>query len=131
MVGLAYWYTALVGWFFLVQGIITFLFNVIPSLDQAFPILLKVDPIAAPHSLLHILLGVVAITALFKGGVQGPYLASLGIGAFYVILAVAGFTDGRGLGLGLQSFDHPFHLGVGLAGLLAGAVCHLGHQKKI
>ena len=43
-------------------------------------------------------------------------------GAFYAGLAVFGSLSGHPLGLGLQPFDHPFHLGLGVLGLGAAVV---------
>src|SRR4029453_13658011 len=60
----AHLYTAIAGTFLLLQGTSTLAFRLYPPLDQAFPALLGVTQMVPPHSILHILTGVVALVAL-------------------------------------------------------------------
>jgi hypothetical protein len=118
----AYWYTLVSGIFLLLQGTSTLLFRLIPPLDAAFPALLQVTQMVPIHSTLHIVTGLLALGILVKTPVRGTWWFALGFGAFYTALAVAGYVTHQGLGLGLQPFDHPFHLVLGTLGLLAAAV---------
>jgi hypothetical protein len=112
-------YTAVTGIFLLLQGTATLAFRLLPALDQAFPPLLAVTRMTPPHSLVHILTGVLALVVLFRGGARGPFWFAAGFGVFYTGLAVAGLTIGQPAALSLQSFDHPFHFLLGGLGLLA------------
>lgn len=111
-------YTAVAGIFLLLQGISTLAFRLFPALDQAFPQLLSVTQMIPPHSLLHIFTGLLALGMLARGS-DGPYWFALGFGLFYTALAVFGMISGHATMLGLHSFDHPFHLLLGVLGLAA------------
>jgi hypothetical protein len=115
-------YTAVVGGFLLLQGTSTLVFRLYPPLDRAFPALLAVTQMVPTHSILHIATGLLALVFLFWGGQRGAFSFAAGFGIFYFGLALAGFLTGQSLGLGLQSFDHPFHILIGGLGLLAVAV---------
>jgi hypothetical protein len=119
-----FWYTLIVGGFLLLQGISTLLFRIFPSLDAAFPALLGTTHMIPIHSLLHILTGVSALAVIRWGGTRGTWWFALGFGAFYTLLALTGLLIGDVLGLGLQPFDHPFHLVAGLPGLLSSALAY-------
>lgn len=106
----------------MLQGVSTGLARTVPALDAAFPALLRVTQMVLAHSLLHIATAIVAGLVLFRGGVVAARLFAFVAGLFYVGLAVVGWTTGRGLCLGLQPFDHPFHLLLGGLGLAA-ATC--------
>jgi hypothetical protein len=112
-------YTAVSGIFLLIQGTSTLAFHLHPPLDRAFPALLDITQMIPVHSVLHIVTGIVAVTVLYRGGEHGAYGYALGFGAFYLLLGLAGLMSGLPLGLGLQPFDHPVHLVIGAAGLLA------------
>ncbi len=71
------------------------------------------------HSTLHIVTGVLAVLILYRGGERGAFWFASGFGLFYLGLGLAGMLGGHQLGLGLQPFDHPFHLVLGALGLLA------------
>jgi hypothetical protein len=114
-------YTIFAGMFLLLQGTSTLTFRLIPSLDQAFPQLLTTTRMIPPHSSLHILTAVLALILLARGG-NGPFWFSLGFGIFYVGLAVLGMTTNHPAMLGLQPFDHPFHVLLGGLGLVAAAL---------
>ena len=111
-------YTAFSGIFLLLQGTSTLAFRLFPSLDQAFPALLSITQMIPVHSTLHILTGVLALTALFRGGEAGTFWFAAGFGIFYTGLALFGMITHHPTILGLQPFDHPFHLFLGLWGLL-------------
>jgi hypothetical protein len=111
-------YTAIAGVFLLLQGISTLAFRLHPPLDQAFPALLGVTQMIPPHSLLHTLTGVVALVALLRGGERGSFWFAAGFGALYSGLAVFGIITRHPTAFGLQPFDHPFHLFLGVLGLL-------------
>jgi hypothetical protein len=112
-------YTAFSGIFLLFQGISTLAFRLFPSLDNAFPALLSITRMIPPHSILHILTGVIALMVLFRGGQQGTFWFAAGFGLFYFGLAIFGMITGHPTLLGLQPFDHPIHLALGGLGLLA------------
>jgi hypothetical protein len=116
------WYTLVSGGFLLLQGVSTLLFRLIPALDAAFPALLETTHMIPIHSTLHILTGIVALAAVSAGGGSGAWWFALGFGTFYTLLGLAGLISGQQLGLGLQPFDHPFHLLAGLPGLVAAAL---------
>jgi hypothetical protein len=75
------------------------------------------------HSMLHIVTGLIALAAV-RLGARGAWWFALGFGTFYTLLALVGLSTGRQLGLGLQPFDHPFHLVAGLPGLLAAGLAY-------
>ena len=115
-------YTAAAGMFLLVQGTSTLAFRLFPPLDQAFPALLAVTHMIPPHSMLHILTGIVALVVLFRGGDGGSWWFAAGFGLFYIGLALFGMITGHPTALGLQSFDHPIHLALGVLGLLVACI---------
>jgi len=116
------WYTLASGGFLLLQGTSTLLFRLVPALDMAFPALLGTTHMIPAHSVLHIVTGVLALVVVGWGGREGRWWFALGFGAFYTLLGFTGLITGRAFGLGLQPFDHPFHLVAGLPGLLAAAL---------
>jgi hypothetical protein len=118
------WYTLISGGFLLLQGTSTFLFRLFPALDQAFPALLATTHMIPVHSLLHIVTGVLALAILRWGGTRGAWWFALGFGLFYTGLGLVGLLTEQQFGLGLQPFDHPFHLLAGVPGLLAAAVAY-------
>ena len=123
-------YTAFSGIFLLLQGTTTLAFRMYPQLDQAFPQLLAVTQMIPPHSILHILTGILALLVLWKGGERGALLFALGFGAFYSGLAVYGFITHEHTIFGLQPFDHPFHLLLGIWGLAATGWAYLSKGRK-
>ena len=114
-------YTAVAGIFLLLQGISTLAFRLVPSLDQTFPALLATTHMIPIHSTLHIVTGIIAVAILYRGEERGAFWFALCFGAFYLILGLSGILSGHQMGLGLQPFDHPIHLVLGVAGLLAAA----------
>jgi hypothetical protein len=125
-----FWYTLLVGGFLLLQGTSTLLFRLVPALDAAFPALLATTHMIPSHSLLHITTGLLALAILRWGGTGGAWWYALGFGTFYTLLGLAGSLIGDVLGLGLQPFDHPFHLVAGLPGLIAAALAYQPRFSK-
>ena len=111
-------YTAIVGAFLLLQGASTLAFRLYPPLDRAFPALLGITQMIPPHSLVHILTGLLALVALARGGERGAGWFAGGFGAFYTGLALFGMIARQPSMLGLQPFDHPFHFLIGGLGLL-------------
>jgi hypothetical protein len=111
-------YTAIAGIFLLLQGTSTLAFRLYPPLDRSFPALLAVTQMIPPHSILHILTGIVALVVLFRGGERGSFWFAAGFGVFYSGLAFFGMITHHSTVFGLQPFDHPFHLFLGLLGLL-------------
>jgi hypothetical protein len=111
-------YTAFSGVFLLLQGTSTLAFRLFPPLDQAFPALLSITQMIPVHSTLHILTGILALIALFRGGQRGTFWFAAGFGIFYTSLAAFGMITHHPTILRLQSFDHPFHLFLGLWGIL-------------
>jgi MFS superfamily sulfate permease-like transporter len=112
-------YTAVVGIFLLLQGISTLTFRLFPALDQALPALLAITRMIPPHSLLHILTGLLALAVLFRGWKRGAFWFASCFALFYVGLAFVGMIIGHPTILGLQPFDHFFHFLLGGLGLVA------------
>ena len=119
-----YWYTLIVGGFLLLQGASTLLFRLVPALDAAFPALLGTTKMVPIHSLLHITTGLLALAVIRWGQARGTWWFALGFGTFYTLLGLSGLMIGDVLGLGLQPFDHPFHLVAGVPGLFAAALAY-------
>ena len=115
-------YVLFAGVFLLLQGTSTLAFRLYPPLDRAFPILLEQTRMIPSHSLLHIGTALIALWIYFKGGVRAPFWFAVLFGSFYLGLAIVGHVTGHPLGLGLQPFDHPFHVALGGLGLLAAVV---------
>ena len=111
-------YTAFSGVFLLLQGTSTLLFRLFPALDQTIPALLSITQMIPVHSTLHILTSILALMALFQGNQSATFWFAAGFGIFYTSLAVFGMVTHHPTILGLQPFDHPFHLFLGLWGLL-------------
>ena len=124
-------YTAFSGIFLLIQGTSTLAFRLFPALDQAFPALLSITQMIPVHSTLHILTGILALIALFRGGQSGTFWFAAGFGIFYTSLALFGMITHHPTILRLQSFDHPFHLFLGLWGILvAGLYIYRSQSRK-
>lgn len=123
-------YTAFSGIFLLLQGISTLAFRLFPSLDEAFPALLSITQMVPPHSLLHILTGILALVLLFGGEEHRLFWFAAGFGLFYTSLAFFGMITLYPTILGLQPFDHPFHLVLGLLGLLAAGLSFYHAQNR-
>jgi hypothetical protein len=112
-------YTAISGIFLLLQGSSTLAFRLVPALDRAFPPLLATTMMVPPHSILHILTGLLALAVLRWSGQQGANWFALGFGLFYIGLATFGTLTHQPTLFHLQPFDHPFHFLLGGLGLLA------------
>lgn len=123
-------YTAFSGIFLLIQGTSTLAFRLFPALDQAFPALLSITQMIPVHSTLHILTGILALIALFRGGQSGTFWFAAGFGIFYTSLALFGMITYRPTILRLQSFDHPFHLFLGLWGILVSGLYSYRSQGR-
>ena len=124
-------YTAFSGIFLLLQGTSTLAFRLIPSLDEAFPALLSVTRMIPPHSIVHILTGIVALVVLFRGEERASFWFAAGFGIFYTGLAFFGMLTHVPTVLGLQPFDHPFHLVLGMLGLpAAGLEVYRSQNRK-
>ncbi len=121
-----YTWVAAIG--LLLQGGSTLLARLVPAVDQAMPALLEQTKMIPIHSLLHIISGLAGLWALRTGA--RAFWFALCFGAFYTALALLGWGTGQGFGLALQIFDHPFHLVLGGAGLLAAALETLWPPRK-
>jgi hypothetical protein len=123
-------YTAIAGIFLLLQGTSTLTFRLYPPLDQAFPVLLDLTRMIPPHSVLHILTGILALVVLFRGGERGAYWFAAGFGLFYTVLAFFGMITTQPTVLGLQPFDHPFHFLLGGLGLVAAGIYYRSDMRR-
>jgi hypothetical protein len=113
------WYARIVGGFLLFQGVVTGLFLLVDPLDEAFPAVLDTTRMVPEHSALHVVTGLLALALLRWGNTRALWWFAAGFGCFYTALGLGGLVTGHHLGLELQPFDHPFHLVVGITGLLA------------
>jgi hypothetical protein len=123
-------YTTIAGIFLLLQGVSTLAFRLYPALDRAFPQLLAVTQMVPPHSTLHILSGVLALAVLYWGGERGIWWFATGFGGFYTGLGVFGMLTMQPTVLGMQPFDHFFHLLLGGLGLAAAGIQYRSAMRK-
>jgi uncharacterized membrane protein len=112
------WFAVFCAVFLLAQGLSTLVARQVPAVDRAVPWLLATTHMQPLHSILHIATALLAVAAL-QAGDRATWWFAAGFGAFYLALGVVGFLTGRGLGLHLQPFDHPFHLLLGGLGVAA------------
>src|SRR5262245_4216416 len=117
-------YTAVSGIFLLLQGTSTLVARLYPPFDHAFPALLAITHMIPIHSILHIVTGILAVVILYRGGTRGAFWFAFGFGLFYLTLGLTGVLSGHQLGLGLQPFDHPIHLVLGVVGIIAAALAY-------
>ena len=120
------WYSWLAGIFLLVQGVSTLVARVVPAVDRAAPWLLATTHMQPVHSTLHIATALFAFAVLLAGA-RATWWFAAGFGTFYLTLGLVGAATGRGLGLHLQTFDHPFHM---LFGGLGVAAAFLGRSAQ-
>ncbi len=106
------------GVFLLFQGTTTLAARLSPGFDRMFPALLRATRMVPVHSILHIATALLAFLVIFLGARATWWFAIL-FGGFYAGLGLLGLASGRTLGLGLQAFDHPFHILLGALGLVA------------
>jgi hypothetical protein len=114
-------YTAVYGFLGVFQATLSYAFHFFPSLDQAVPFLQAIPHMILVHSTLHFVTSLLALVIFFRGGERGAFWFTFGFGLFYTVLGFAGWLTGLQFGLGLQPFDHPFHLFLGTLALLAAA----------
>ena len=112
-------YTAVYGFLGVFQATLSFGFYFFPTLDQVIPFLQAIPHMIPIHSTLHLVTSILAIVIFFRGGERGAFWFAFGFGLFYIGLGLAGWLSGHPLGLGLQPFDHPFHLFLGGLALVA------------
>lgn len=117
------------GVFLLLQGVSTLAAHTFPAIDEAFPSLLRVTQMVPAHSMLHIVTALIAFWTLRRGARAMAWFAGV-FGLFYVGLAAVGYATGSSLGLGLQTFDHPFHLLLGALGLIAVGAQAWRHENR-
>lgn len=114
-------YVRVVGLFLLAQGLVTGTFLLVEPLNAAVPAVLDTTAMVPAHSFVHIVTGLLAVAVLRWGGPRERWLFAFGFGLAYTALGLSGLVTGHDHGLGLQPFDHPFHLVAGVPGLLAAA----------
>jgi hypothetical protein len=114
-------YTAVYGFLGVFQATLSYAFHFFPSLDEAVPFLSAIPHMIPIHSTLHFVTSILALVIFFRGGERGAFWFAFGFGLFYIALGLAGWVTGQQFGLGLQPFDHPFHLFLGALALLAAA----------
>lgn len=118
-VGLARAYAWFCGVFLLLQGTSTLAARLFPSFDRTFPALLQATRMVPLHSALHIATALLALICLLRGA-RATWWFALLFGGFYAGLGLLGVVaHGQTRGLGLQPFDHPFHLLLGGLGIVA------------
>ncbi len=114
-------FTSFVGKFLLIHGVLTLIFRLVPPLDAAFPFLLAVTKMSVPHSILHIVTGLVALAILRWGNLRDCIYYAVAVGLLYGGLGVYCMVTMHATFFKLQLFDHPFHMLVGMAGLACAA----------
>lgn len=129
--GATAWYARIVGVILLVQGVVTGTFLLVPALREALPVVLDTTQMLPQHSALHVATGLLALAVLRWGGPRGLWWFALGFGLFYTALGVSGLLTGHSHGLGLQPFDHPFHLVAGIPGLLAAGFALRARRRQL
>jgi hypothetical protein len=129
----ARFYTAIYGFLGTFQGALSFAFYFFPKLDQAVPVLQAIPHMIPIHSTLHLVSSILALVIFYRGGERGAFWFAFGFGLFYTSLGFAGLLSGHQFGLGLQPFDHPFHIFIGALGLLAAAptIYHSITKRKV
>jgi hypothetical protein len=115
-------YVGLAGAFLALQGTSTLAARLLPAVDDAFPALLAQTRMVPSHSLLHIATALAAWAVWRTASQRAERGFAVGFGLGYIGLAMAGIVTGSELCLGLQPFDHPFHILLGGIGLLAAAI---------
>lgn len=124
-------YTLLVAVVLGLQGVSTLAALTMPAFDAALPLLLEQTQMTAQHSVLHILTAALGVAVLRRPGPRATFCFALGFGGFYTALALAGMASTSGLCLGLKPFDHPFHLLLGLPGLVAAGLVLLRARTSV
>lgn len=114
-------FTAIYGFLGVFQGLLSFAFYFFPTLDQAVPFLQAIPHMIPIHSTLHLGTALLALAIFHRGDDRGAFQFAFGFGLFYVALGIAGLLSGYQFGLGLKPFDHPFHIFIGMLGLLGAA----------
>jgi hypothetical protein len=114
-------YTWIASVILFLQGASTLTALMVPAFDRAFPALLQNTQMVPVHSALHIASALIGFVAL-RYGPAGTRAFAIGFGLFYAGLGVLGYGSGHGMGLELKPFDHPFHIVLGGAGLVAAAI---------
>jgi hypothetical protein len=106
----------------LLQGLVSLVFRLAPSVDAAMPYLVRgIFGIDLWHAWIHIVWGSLSIMILARSSArQTPVWLALGFGTFYTALAIAGILIHHPLGLELDVFENAFHLTAGPATLLLG-----------
>lgn len=112
-------YTAVYGFVGLFQALLSYGFHYIPTLDQSLPFLQAVPHMIPVHSTLHFVTSLLAIAIFVRGSDHGAFWFAFGFGLFYISLGLAGWLTRQQFGLGLQPFDHTFHLFLGALALFA------------
>jgi hypothetical protein len=118
------WYLWILMSGLLVQGLVSLLFRLAPSVDAAMPYLVRgIFGIDLWHAWIHIAWGGVGSAILARSHArQTQVWLALGFGTFYSALAIAGVLIHHPLGLELDVFENAFHLTAGPATLLLGVL---------
>jgi len=122
-------YTLFVGYFLLIQGSFTLLFNLVPALDHGFPYLLRYNPMSPLHSVLHTSTGILAMISLYRFPSKGPLWFAFLFGVFYSSLGYFGPHVHEALHLHLQNYDHSIHFVIGMGGIVAAFVSAQASNK--
>lgn len=75
------WYARIVGGFLLLQGVVTGVFLLVDSLDEAFRAILDTTRMAPQHSALHVVTGLLALALLRWGSARALWWIAAGFGA--------------------------------------------------
>ena len=104
----------------LLQGLVSLVFRLNPSLAVAAPYLVRgIFGIDLWHAWIHIAWGCLGIVMLVRSGARQSLIwLGLAFGVFYTALGIIGVQIHHPLGLELDAFENGFHLTAGPVTLL-------------
>jgi hypothetical protein len=116
------WYLWILMGGLLLQGLVSLVFRLNPSVAAAMPYLVRgIFGIDIWHAWIHIAWGSLGIVVLARSSARQTQIwLALSFGTFYSALGIAGVRIHHPLGLELDVFENAFHLTAGPATLLVG-----------
>ena len=114
------WYLWILMSGLLLQGLVSLVFRLNPSLAAAAPYLVRgIFGIDLWHAWIHIAWGSLSIVILVRSSARKSLIwLGVAFGVFYTALGIVGVQIHHPLGLELDAFENAFHLTAGPATLL-------------